>query len=207
MTTADTVAELLEPVVASLGVELVDVDFNGGVLRITVDQPEGISTDVLTSVNRTISPILDQHDPVPGRYTLEVSSPGVERKLTKIAHYQRAVGETVIAKREAGTDPRRIKGVLKEITGDVMHEAEVLIAATEFDGVDLPKTDQIRLAVNEIESARTVFNWGPTPKLGGKKNQQGKNPQGKKHPQQKHQQGKSKKTPKNKQPGKNKSGD
>ncbi len=178
MTTADTVAELLEPVVASLGVELVDVDFNGGVLKVTVDKKGGINTDSLATVNRTISPILDQHDPVPGRYTLEVSSPGVERKLTKPAHFERAVGENVIVKLEPGADPRRIKGAL--VTADLV-AGEIAVDATEFDGVDLDAIEHVRVAVNEIESARTVFDWGPTPKPGGKKNQSGnKNPSGKK---------------------------
>lgn len=183
MTTEDTVAELLEPIVASLGADLVDVDFNGGILRLTVDQEGGVTTDVLATVNRTVSPILDQHDPVPGRYTLEVSSPGVERKLTKFAHFERAVGENVIVKREPGLDPRRIKGALVEIEGDDLATATLVVDATEFDGVDLPDVDRFRVAMNEIDTARTVFDWGPAPKPGGKnagaaKNKSGKNSSG-----------------------------
>lgn len=168
MTTEETVAELLEPVVASLGAELVDVDFNGGVLRLTVDQEGGVTTDVLATVNRTVSPILDQHDPVPGRYTLEVSSPGVERKLTKFAHFERAVGENVIVKREPGLDPRRVKGALIEVVGDDMSSGEVVVDATEFDGIDLAEVERFSVAMNEIDTARTVFDWGPAPKPGGK---------------------------------------
>lgn len=178
MTTEDAVAELLEPVVASLGAELVDVDFNGGILRLTVDQEGGVTTDVLATVNRTVSPILDQHDPVAGRYTLEVSSPGVERKLTKFAHFQRAVGENVIVKREPGLDPRRVKGALVEIEGDELASATLVVDATEFDGIDLPGVERFSVAMNEVDTARTVFDWGPAPKPGGKNAGAAKNKSG-----------------------------
>ncbi len=165
MSVADSVTELLGPVIETLGVELIDVEWVGSSLRVVVDEGEGISTDRLTAVNRLISPILDQHDPVPGRYTLEVSSPGVERKLTRPLHYTRAIGEDVVVKLEPGNEPRRIKGRL--ISFDPENEL-LAVDAVELDGVDLasPETREIPLA--DIAKARTVFSWGPTPKQGGK---------------------------------------
>ena len=95
---ADRVHDLLAPVLATVGAELVDVQWAGGTLRIVADRPDGgggITVDGLAEINRLVSPILDQHDPVPGRYTLEVSSPGVECPLRRPDHFRRAVGETV----------------------------------------------------------------------------------------------------------------
>ena len=102
MGVTETVSELLEPVVLSLGAELVDVEWSGSTLRLVVDAADGVTTDQLAKVNRMASPILDQHDPVPSRYTLEVSSPGVERNLTRPGHYERAIGEEVVVKMTPG---------------------------------------------------------------------------------------------------------
>ncbi len=165
MSVADTVTELLSPVVETLGVELIDVEWVGSSLRVVVDQEGGITTNRLAEVNRLLSPILDQHDPVPGRYTLEVSSPGVERKLTRAPHYTRAVGEDVIVKLEPGNEPRRLKGLLSGFDA----ESEVLtVEAVEIDGVDLPDVETHQIALADIAKSRTVFTWGPTPKKGGK---------------------------------------
>lgn len=165
MSVADTVTELLSPIIGTLGVELIDVEWIGSSLRVVVDEGDGITTDRLTEVNRLISPILDQHDPVPGRYTLEVSSPGVERKLTRALHYTRAVGEDVVVKLEAGNEPRRIKGRLRGFD----EAADTLtVEAVELDGVDLPVPEVHEIPLREVAKTRTVFQWGPTPKQGGK---------------------------------------
>lgn len=113
MNVQEQVLELLAPIVATLSVELYDVEFSGSTLRVLVQEPSGaITTDRLAQVNRLISPILDQHDPIPGRYTLEVSSPGLERPLRRAAHLQRAVGEEVLVKMAPSVRPRRYKGRL-----------------------------------------------------------------------------------------------
>lgn len=169
MTVADTVSDLLTPVVESLGAELIDVSFNGGLLRVTIDQEGGVTTGVLTKVNRTISPILDQHDPVPGRYTLEVSSPGVERKLTKLSHFERAVGEQVLIKLEPGSDPRRLRGELNRVQADESGlGGKLTLEVSEIDGVDIPDSETRTVSIASVTKARTVFNWGPGPKPGKK---------------------------------------
>jgi ribosome maturation factor RimP len=164
MPVAETVAELLAPIIATLGVELIDVEWIGSSLRVVVDEDSGITTDRLAEVNRLISPILDQHDPVPGRYTLEVSSPGVERKLVRPDHFRRAIDEDVVVKLQPGVEPRRVKGRLVSYADEI-----VGVDAIEVDGVDLAEPEPFRIPLHDIAKARTVFAWGPAPKPGGKK--------------------------------------
>ena len=94
----DGLFDHLQPVVRAVGLELVDVELRSGVLLVTVDRDGGVDLGALTDANRVVSSVLDELDPVPGRYTLEVSSPGVERTLRRSAHFVRAVGETVTVK-------------------------------------------------------------------------------------------------------------
>lgn len=163
MAIPETVTELLGPVVATLGVELVDVEWSGSTLRVVVDAEDRITTEQLTQVNRLVSPILDQHDPIPGRYTLEVSSPGVERVLHRFEHYRRAIGEDVVVKMQPGIEPRRFKGTLRAAT-----ETTIELSVVEIDGVDLPSDEMHEIVVDDVAKARTVFNWGPGPKPGKK---------------------------------------
>lgn len=164
----ESVAELLGPVVANLGVDLVDVEHNGAVLRLVVDTDSGINTDTLARINRLVSPMLDEHDPISARYTLEVTSPGVERKLRTIPHYERSVGEVVLLKLIPTAEVRRIKGELVEVVG-----TDLRVRIQELDGVevDVPEAEaEVRtIAHDDILKARTVFKWGPAPKLGGSK--------------------------------------
>lgn len=176
MSIPETVTELLGPVVATLDVELLDVEWNGNSLRVVVDRTwapgevidktNGITTQQLADVNRLISPILDQHDPIPGRYTLEVSSPGIERKLATVDHFRRAVGEQVVVKMRPQVEPRRVKGELLSIAED---GTTIDVSGLEIDGIDQAEPSTITLDVASIQKARTSFEWGPTPKPGGSK--------------------------------------
>lgn len=157
----ESITELLEPVIASLGLILVDVEYGGSTLRVVVDQSGGITTDQLAGINRAISPLLDEHDPIPGRYTLEVSSPGVERPLRRLDHFERAVGENVVVKLLAGVEPRRLKGRLDSVEGSTLR-----ITASEIDGAVVGDAVEHLVAVADIDRARTVFEWGPGPKPG-----------------------------------------
>ena len=97
--TGDELARLLEPAIERLGYELSDLEVKlggrGGVVRLYIDQPDGISLDDCEKVSLAVSALLDVEDPLPGQYNLEVSSPGLDRKLTKVEHFQRFTGETV----------------------------------------------------------------------------------------------------------------
>ncbi len=97
--TGDELARLLEPTIERLGYELCDLEVKlggrGGVVRVFIDHPQGISLDDCEQVSLAVSALLDVEDPLPGHYNLEVSSPGLDRKLTKVEHFQRFTGETV----------------------------------------------------------------------------------------------------------------
>lgn len=153
MAVVDRVRELVAPVVADVGAELYDIEFNGGVLRILVDAEGGIDIDAIKTISRSSSRVLDEADPIPGRYTLEVSSPGLERPLRTQAHYARAIGETVKIKTFAEVDgSRRFSGSLvgADENGFVL----------EIDG------DTQSFAYDNVSKARTVFEWGGAPKPG-----------------------------------------
>jgi ribosome maturation factor RimP len=151
--------ELLAPVVGNTGLELVDVELRAGVLTVTVDRPGGVDLEGLTEVNRVVSALLDERDPIPSHYTLEVSSPGVERTLRRPDHFTRAVGETVSVKtRPQVPGDRRLTGTLVSADGDGL-----VLAVDDAKGV----VTERRLAYSDIDRARTVFHWGPAPKPGG----------------------------------------
>jgi ribosome maturation factor RimP len=95
MAVVDRVHELVAPIVADAGVDLYDIEFSGGILRILVDVEGGIDIDAIKSISRRSSRILDEVDPIPGRYTLEVSSPGLERPLRTRQHFEGAIGAVV----------------------------------------------------------------------------------------------------------------
>ncbi len=88
---------LLEPPVGALGYELVDVEFasagSGGLLRLYIDAPAGITVEDCERVSHRVSEILDVADPIPGAYTLEVSSPGLDRILRTREHFERFRGQ------------------------------------------------------------------------------------------------------------------
>ncbi|MCU1491356.1 MAG: hypothetical protein JWM85_2761 [Acidimicrobiaceae bacterium] len=147
-----SVTEKLENVVApactSLGFELFDLELRPGVVRVTVDRSGGVDLDALAEVSRAISQVLDEaEEALPDqRYELEVSTPGVERRLRRPAHFAAAVGESVALRTRPGTPgERRIEGRLS--------------AADDAGVVVSVGTDDRRVAYDEIERAHTVFDW------------------------------------------------
>src|SRR5688572_6830945 len=155
------VRELVHPIASDLDLDVYDVEQRGGTLRVTLDTRPGASGSVdleqLSLATRLISRELDHADPVPGRYTLEVTSPGVERSLRTPAHFQREIGKTVsvrLANVEA--EQRRLEGVL--VAAD---ERTATIRVDESGEA----VDHV-VAIDSIDRARTVFVWGPQPKPG-----------------------------------------
>ena len=143
---------LLEPGVNALGFELVDVEVSGSghhaLLRVYIDSPEGVDVDDCARVSRQLSALLDVEDPLPGEYTLEVSSPGLDRPLVTLEHFRRFAGETIKVKLARPLGGRRkITGRLLEVADDhVVVEAEGAGGAPE----------RFTLAYAEIERARLV---------------------------------------------------
>lgn len=151
MDPATRVRELVEPVLEAQGFELVDALFSGGSLQVFVDRPGGIDLDAISAASTVVSALLDEHDPVPGRYTLEVSSPGLERPLRRPDHFRRFVGTTVAVKTRPATQGER--------------RAQGLLEAADDEGIVIGGR---RLAYGEIERAHTVFEWGAAPKPGSR---------------------------------------
>lgn len=96
---ADKIEELINPVIVDIGYELVGIDYiasgKHSTVRVYIDSDKGIGLDDCEVVSRQISAIFDVEDPVSGQYNLEVSSPGIERPLFHIGHYQRFLGHDV----------------------------------------------------------------------------------------------------------------
>lgn len=152
--TLERFSSLVEEITDDYGCELVDVESNNGVVRVVIDQPDGLSSQVLVEVTKAVSRMIDAQDPIPGRFTLEVTTPGVERPLKRPGHYIRSVGEDVTVKTAPEVEgDRRVKGVLA-----AADEASITI-----EGEHGSRT----LRYGEIVSGRTVFEWGPAPKPGG----------------------------------------
>jgi len=156
MTTADRLRELIDPIVADLGVDLFDLEYGGSQLKVTLDRAGGIDMQAVAAATRAISRALDDADPIPGTYTLEVSSPGLERPLRTPAHFAWAVDRQVSIKTTPDFDgERRLTGTVRAASDD-----EVVVA------LDEPPGHETRLAYDDIEKARTVFEWGAEPKPG-----------------------------------------
>jgi ribosome maturation factor RimP len=150
---AETLYGELTPVVDALGLELVDVELSGVTVRVTVDRDGGVDLEALAVANGAVSDVLDRIDPLPGSYTLEVSSPGLERRLRRPAHFVHALGETVSVRLLPGSgEVRRLRGRLAEAD-----EHGVRVEGPEVPG------GSARVEYDTIERARTVFEWGAKP--------------------------------------------
>jgi ribosome maturation factor RimP len=147
----DELSNLLASTVAPLGLELVDVERRTTSVRVVVDRDGGADLEAIAAATRAVSSVLDAHDPFPGhRYTLEVSSPGVERRLRTPGHFARALGETVTVRTVAGGQGER------RVTGTLGAADAVGFVLELEDGAER------RFSYDEVERARTVFEWGAT---------------------------------------------
>jgi len=145
--TGDELAKLLEPTVERLGYELADLEVRlggkGGLVRVFIDKAEGIDLDDCEKVSLAVSALLDVEDPVPSNYSLEVSSPGLDRKLTKVEHFQRFEGETVkVQMRFPIEGRRRFRGTL------VSSNDENIVVEVDGESHSLP--------LKTIDTARLV---------------------------------------------------
>ena len=145
--TRDELANLLEPSVERLGYELVDLEVRlggkGGLVRLYIDKPDGIDLEDCEKVSLAVSALLDVEDPVPGNYNLEVSSPGLDRKLTKVEHFQRFAGEAVkVQMRFPIEGRRRFRGTL------VSSDEENIVVEVDGESFSLP--------LKTIDTARLV---------------------------------------------------
>jgi ribosome maturation factor RimP len=170
---AQSIDELVLPLVNAAGLELWDVDVNPRVVRVLVDRPGGVDLEAITGLARAVSDAFDSREDLApsSNYQLEVSSPGIERTLRTPAHYQRYIGSTIAVKTAvliAGT--RRLEGVL--VAAD---DAGITIKL-EDGGPDEGPT---QLTYEQIQKARAVLVWGPAPKKSAAKGPSTKSTAGK----------------------------
>ena len=163
MSTADTVVNrvraLAAPIVADLGLEIYDLEMVSGVLRLSIDTPTGgpagVTLDNIALVSRLVSRELDHNDPMPGRYTLEVTSPGLERPLRTADHFRREVNKVVSVRLSEAVDGRRrLQGTL------LRADDHGCVVCLEDTGTEIAVT------YDRIERAKTVFVWGSEGKPG-----------------------------------------
>ena len=145
------IEEIAQRVAASDGIEVVEVEFKGNgnnqLLRISIDKPAGVSHADCELVSQQVGTILDVEDVVPGHYTLEVSSPGVERKLLKPNDYIRFQGKKAkIVLREPVEKQRHWEGILAGLD-----EGTVLLNV----GADRV----MRFPLSQVERANLKFEW------------------------------------------------
>jgi len=146
------VTEIAERVARSENIEIVEVQFLGGgsgrLLRIFIDKPDGVSHADCEFISQQVGTILDVEDVIPGgRYTLEVSSPGLERKLTKARDFERFTGHKArIVLREPVENQRHWSGTL---TG--FEDGQITIEPVAGR--------QVRFALAQVEKANLKFEW------------------------------------------------
>ena len=130
--------EVIKNIVEDNGCELYDIEQaqegDNKFYRIYITKPGGVTLNDCEKINNLISPIFDIEDPVEGKYFLEVSSPGIERKLTKKEHFEKSIGENV---KVTMNDGKKIKGQLKNFDGEV---AEIGKEKVKFDDIKKAKT-------------------------------------------------------------------
>ncbi len=133
-------------IIEANGADLYDIEivteFDETIFRVLITKAGGVSLDLCTAISHELSPFLDVHPPMSQRYRLEISSPGIERKLTKLVHFKNAVGEKVKLKVTGGD---KLKGVLKSADND-----GIVIETKQGDE---------SFEYGAIKTAKTYFDW------------------------------------------------
>jgi len=146
----DKLIALIEPLLTGLGFELVDLEFSAGrghsQLRVYIDRPVGVVVEDCEQCSREIGALLDVHDPIPSAYTLEVSSPGLDRVLRVPAHFTRFLGSKVAIELLAPRDGRR------RYTGR-LHAAGADQVEVDVEG------EMVSASYAELMRARLVPEW------------------------------------------------
>lgn len=153
----DRIRDIVVPIVEDLGLVLFDLDYNGGKVKVTIDQDDGVDSQLLVLATQQISREFDEVDPIQTAYTIEVTTPGIERKLRRPQHFQRSLNYQVAVKLHEELDgDRRLTGT---------------ITAADDDGFTVRRGDGTDVVIDydQVQKARTVFEWGPAPKPGGPK--------------------------------------
>ena len=129
-------------IVKSAGVELYDIETiksdGHNLFRVYITSKDGINLDKCAEISNLLSPILDVQNPLYSKYTFEVSSPGIERKLKKIEHFEQAIGERVKIQLN---DKKELKGLINSV-----EDKKIVVDDNEIN-------------LSDIKSAKTYFQW------------------------------------------------
>lgn len=159
------VRKIVEPIASDLQLHLYDIEQRGGTLRITLDtfpgSPGSVDLAQLALATRLISREFDHEDPMPGKYTLEVSSPGVERNLRLPEHFKREIGKLVTVRLA------NVEAAERRLEGELIAADDTTITLRVTATKKTPATDRV-VEIAGIDRAKTVFVWGPAPKPGSK---------------------------------------
>jgi ribosome maturation factor RimP len=136
------IAKIIEANGAALYDTEIVTEFDETIFRVLVTKAGGVSLDLCAKISHELSPFLDVHPPMSQRYRLEISSPGIERKLTKPVHFKNAIGEKVKLKITGGD---KLKGVLKSADND-----GIVVETKQGDE---------RFEYGELGTAKTYFDW------------------------------------------------
>ncbi len=158
----ESVKQLAAPPIEAAGYELVDLQWKreagGMVCRVFIDRRDGVGTVTVEDcsvVSRELSVVLDVHDPLPGHYSLEVSSPGLERPLRTLAHFHRFIGSRARVRLVDGVTGRR------NFTGPILAtDAEVGTVTLDVDG------GPAAIAIADLDHAQLVFQHVPPQRPG-----------------------------------------
>ncbi len=138
----------VKSMIESIGLTLYDTSVvsenEETIYRVNVMSKDGVSMDMCVEATKLLSPLLDVTPPVSGEYRLEVSSPGIERKLKTLSHFQHSVGEKV---KITTVDKLKIRGVVLNVEGDVI---------TVDDTISMLDTE---IKFSEVSTATTFFEW------------------------------------------------
>ena len=156
--TISRITAIAEQAATPAGIEIVEVELKGSgrshLLRIYIDKPEGVTHADCELVSREVGAALDLEDPIPGAYDLEVSSPGVERKLGKWQDWHRFEGKKVkVVLKEALPEP-----TLKHFDGVISRAADDPAGARTVT-VELAGGRQVTFPVEQVDHANLKFEW------------------------------------------------
>lgn len=145
------IEEVAERVARSEGIEIVEIELKGGgknqFLRISIDKPEGVTHGDCEFISQQVGTILDVEDVVPGHYTLEVSSPGVERKLIKLKDFERFQGQKVkVILRQPIENQKSFTGTLAGLEDHTI-------------ALELAPGKRIQFPHEQVEKANLKFEW------------------------------------------------
>jgi len=136
------IAKIIEANGAALYDTEVVTEFDETIFRVLVTKVGGVNLDLCATISHELSPFLDVHPPMSEQYRLEISSPGIERKLSKPVHFQNAIGEKVKLKLGGG---EKLKGLLK---------------SADKDGIVVEtKQGDESYAYGELNTSKTYFDW------------------------------------------------